>query len=63
VADLVDFCFPEESGALDVGFLPSYYDPEDCPPALVIGHAHEDRWVMVAPRLDCRAGPKGDDDD
>ena len=61
VADLIEFCYPDESDALDIGLVSSQYAPDRNPPAVVVGRADDDRYIMAAPRLDCRAGPYDDE--
>jgi len=64
VADLVEFCYGHDRhGSLDVGLVDSQRDAENRPPAILIGDADDDRYIMAAPRLDCRAGPKDHEQD
>jgi len=51
LADLMEFCYPGES-CLDVGLLEPYDRTAADPPALVIGKAEDDQYLMLCPRTD-----------
>lgn len=63
MADLIEFCYGGDPyDALDVGLAPSQWDDERRPPALVVGYADDDQYVVAAPRLDCRASEVHNDE-
>ena len=57
-ADLIEFCYGHlEHGSVDIGLVEPYEDTDKAP-ALIAGHAEDDRWIMASPRVDCEVGPR-----